>query len=154
MCVYRRAEANFDDLNPTRLMESSNLLEDRFPLFFLFDGIWRRRRFCFCLVCFTVQESNLSKGKRHCSTQIHREPFRWMIHTSMDSIVCSSKIQYLIFVFICWKVIFRRLLRVCVCVFALMCLDSNKKRSIQDFKVERFRLQDISLQRYTLVLHK
>lgn len=55
MCVYRRAEANFDDLNPTRLMESSNLLEDRFPLiFFLFDGIWRRRRFCVCLVCFTV----------------------------------------------------------------------------------------------------
>lgn len=34
MCVYRRAEANFDDLNPTRLMESSNLLEDRFPLIF------------------------------------------------------------------------------------------------------------------------
>lgn len=32
MCVYRRAEANFDDLNPTRLMESSNSLEDRFPL--------------------------------------------------------------------------------------------------------------------------
>lgn len=35
MCVYRRAEANFDDLNPTRLMESSNLLEDRFPFFFV-----------------------------------------------------------------------------------------------------------------------
>lgn len=32
--MYRRAEANFDDLNPTRLMESSNLLEDRFPLIF------------------------------------------------------------------------------------------------------------------------
>lgn len=34
--MYRRAEANFDDLNPTRLMESSNLLEDRFPLISFF----------------------------------------------------------------------------------------------------------------------
>lgn len=156
MCVYRRAEANFDDLNPTRLMESSNLLEDRFPLiFFLFDGIWRRRRFLLCLVCFTVQESSLSIGKRFCSTQIHREPFRWMIHTSMDSIVRSSKNLVPHFcLIVCWKVIFRRLLRVCVCGCVLICLDPNKKRSIQDFKVERFRLQDISLQRYTLVLHK
>lgn len=34
VCVYRAA--NFDNLNPTRLMESSNSLEDRFPFIFFF----------------------------------------------------------------------------------------------------------------------